>query len=83
MKVMTIALVSALAGCINIGEKNLVCIRERRVDITATGFESLPVGRHKFFVNSGRTPPSYYYGYLTVTEDRHYIYFAAENEEAK
>ena len=81
-KLIAIAMATALAGCINLGVSDSILVRERCVTVTATGFESLPVGSYKLLVEA-IPAKAWYTGTLTVTEDRHYVLRPTENEEAK
>ena len=80
-KLIVIAAAVMLAGCISIEDKGFNLIRERRVDVTATGFESLQPGRYRFMVECKNTSCSAWYtGILTVHEDRKYTFGDNETE---
>ena len=76
-KLVIAAMAAALAGCVNIEDKGYSVIRERTVDITATGYERLKPGKYRFCVERSDLPldqHAWSWGTLTVTEDRKYIY---------
>ena len=83
-KLMAIAAATMLAGCITIEDKGFNLIRERRVDITTTGYESLPPGRYRLMIEAQKyTPtPTWYKGWLNVSETRQYT-FGCDDEEGK
>ena len=81
---ITIAMLMALSGCIMIHDKGVTVVREREVNITATGFETLPPGNYRFFVERKDRPKeehAWSCGVLTVTESRHYVYGEAAKQE--
>ena len=78
MKKVTLIAALALGGCISINDSGVCLVREKTVEITATGYECLPAGRYKFCVE--RSPYSWYTGWLTVTEDRKYVFDAKEGK---
>ena len=83
-KLMAIAAATMLAGCITIEDKGFNLIRERRVDITTTGYESLPPGRYRLMIEAKKYTPTstWYTGWLNVSETRQYT-FGCDDEEGK